>query len=482
MNHLIQYLLQSSACLAALYMVYWFFLRRETFFSMNRFYLVSAAILSMVIPLFRINLYSFALSGEIVVYLDQVIITPEKINDVASQYENGFQTLTVIYLTGVGIFLTRLIFQLFQLSVLGRRNEIRRQDGVNLVLVRNGYSPFSFFNYIFIDPCDLDDKRNTTIITHEKVHVKQLHSADLIIMELLTIVQWFNPFAWFIGRSLKSTHEFLADEGVLKEGQTKMDYQGLLLTRAAGIRMNNLANNFNFSLLKNRIIMMTKTKSPSWARCKFFIALPVLLIVMFLFSGSSFDRMLAQAPQTKPATSKSEAKPATTQKQEHQKQQLHFAPVPESIKKADQEKSTDDPEKIFTVVEKLPSFPGGQDEMIKFLIQNVNYPEEAKNKGLEGKVFVTFVVMADGTVKDVKILRGAGHGFDEEAFRVVKMMPKWNPGEQKGKPVNVVFNLPINFKLDKLKNEQEKLKQQQELEQKKKEQYMKQQEEQKKNK
>ncbi|MDZ7742346.1 MAG: energy transducer TonB [Bacteroidota bacterium] len=102
---------------------------------------------------------------------------------------------------------------------------------------------------------------------------------------------------------------------------------------------------------------------------------------------------------------------------------------------------------IFSVVESMPEFPGGQTALFKFLQQNIDYPEIAKESGIQGRVFVTFVVETDGSVTDVRILRGIGGGCDEEALRVVKSMPKWNPGKQRGKPVRVQFNLPVKFTL-----------------------------------
>jgi periplasmic protein TonB len=105
------------------------------------------------------------------------------------------------------------------------------------------------------------------------------------------------------------------------------------------------------------------------------------------------------------------------------------------------------PKEIFTVVEEQPTYPGGDEARIKFLQANMKYPEEAKELGVQGKVFVTFVVEVDGSITDVKVLRGIGSGCDDEAIRVVKSMPKWVPGKQRGVPVRVQFNLPINFKL-----------------------------------
>lgn len=102
---------------------------------------------------------------------------------------------------------------------------------------------------------------------------------------------------------------------------------------------------------------------------------------------------------------------------------------------------------IFTVVESMPKFPGGPGAMMKYLGQNIEYPQMARESGINGRVFVTFVVETDGRVTDIKVLRGIGGGCDEEAIRVVKNMPKWNPGKQRGKPVRVQFNLPIKFTL-----------------------------------
>jgi len=102
---------------------------------------------------------------------------------------------------------------------------------------------------------------------------------------------------------------------------------------------------------------------------------------------------------------------------------------------------------IFQVVETMPTFPGGDAARIKYLQNNLKYPTMARESGIQGKVFVTFVVEKDGSITDVKVLRGIGGGCDEEAVRVIKNMPKWKPGKQRGKPVRVQFNMPIVFKL-----------------------------------
>ncbi|HPE57713.1 MAG TPA: energy transducer TonB [Bacteroidales bacterium] len=103
---------------------------------------------------------------------------------------------------------------------------------------------------------------------------------------------------------------------------------------------------------------------------------------------------------------------------------------------------------IFTVVESMPGFPGGETAMKRYLAENIQYPQMARESGIQGRVFVTFVVEKDGNVTDVRVLRGIGGGCDEEAIRVIKNMPRWDPGKQRGKPVRVQFNMPIMFKLN----------------------------------
>ncbi|NTV82908.1 MAG: hypothetical protein HGA23_01230, partial [Bacteroidales bacterium] len=249
MSEILFYLLHSAAILTVLYSVYWLFLRKDTFFHVNRFYLLSSILLSILVPLLDIRLLTGGPVSPVVIMLDPVLITPEKMEKVTTGHLSLFEIAGVIYLTGVFIFSLRLIVQLVQLFILVRRNKITHQDGANLVFVDKGYSPFSFFNLIFIRKEYYIDGKLTPVIAHEKIHIHQYHTLDLLLIEIAIIIQWFNPFAWFLGRSVKRVHEFLADEGVLKQGFLKSDYQTLILNEAMGLQINNLTNNFNVSLL-----------------------------------------------------------------------------------------------------------------------------------------------------------------------------------------------------------------------------------------
>ena len=451
MNNVIPYLAQSAVTLMVLYSVYWLFLRKETFFHINRFYLLMTLLLSLIIPLFDFRLFSGSPVSSVIILLDTVTITPEKLEKARTTHLSWFEIAGVIYLTGIAIFTLRLMVQLIQLGMIVQRNKITRQEGMNIVFVDRGYSPFSFFNLVFIRKEYYVDGKLTPVLSHEKVHIRQYHTLDLLLMEIVTIVQWFNPFAWFLGRSLKGIHEFLADAGVLKDGFLKHDYQTLILNEAMGLQVNNLTNNFNVSLIKNRIIMMTKSRSGSWAVSKLLITLPAIFCLGLLFSAGSSTIGFAQDQKKEEPKNLAASKGISNPQAQDSKTKTS---TPASTEKSANK------EPVFTVVEKMPTFPGGDDARIAFMIQNIKYPEQAAKKGIQGRVFVTFVIEADGSITDVKVLRGFDKSCDQEAVRVIKLMPKWNPGMQNGKAVRTQFNLPINFKLDgdKDKKEEKKLK------------------------
>ena len=407
MNDLILYFTRSGFSIATLYIFYWLFLNKETCFSCNRFYLIFSLLFSALIP-FVPNLVATnsLISSKYTVLLEPVTIFSGNPISGGSQNYNIFQVLLWVYFSGVTINILRLFFQLTQLVLLAGKTGIHREYGVKLVYTGKPYANFSFFDIIFLNDPEKDKNRLQEIITHEKVHIRQKHYIDLIIIELMTIIFWFNPFIWFYKRSIKTVHEYLADEGVLKNGHNKTDYQQLLLNQTFGIQIYALTNNFNQSLIKRRFFMMSKTKSKFRTKIKVLSAVPLMLILAFVFSCN--NTVTEGSPDA------------------------------------------------FNVVEQMPKFPGGDDARIKFLNENLKFPEEARKQGISGTIYLSFVVEDDGEITNIKILRGIGGGCDEEAMRVVSIMPTWEPGLQRGKPVRVQFNTAFKFLLDeKGKNKSE---------------------------
>jgi TonB family protein len=435
MNTILLILLESTICLLVLYPVYWFFLRRDTFFQVNRFYLLAMVLFSILIPLLPLQWVPSGPPSAIVILLDPVLITPAKVQHTMSAHLQWIEIAAVVYLTGVLIFLLRFGLQLIQLYRITRRFGIRESHGQKVVFVDRGYSPFSFFNLVFINEDSIPEGSLPTILEHERVHIRQFHTLDMILVEVAAILQWFNPVIWLTGREMKIIHEYLADEGVLQTGISRSQYQQMILDETMGIQVNSLTNNFNVSLLKKRIYMMTKSKSGRWAKSKMLMALPVLAALLFLLPASSVS------------SSSDRDNAGTTQVASVLAQSPAAAPISAGNEPQDTPKKSSEKE-IYANVEKQPQYTGGHDALIQFLVSNIKYPAEAKKNGIQGTVLICFIVQANGAITDVKVEKGIGGGCNEEAVRVVKLMPNWIPGQDKGKNVAVQCKLPITFRLD----------------------------------
>lgn len=427
MNQLVLYVVQSGISLILLYGVYWLFLRKDTFFMVNRSFLVATAVFSMAIPLFHFNwLFPTESASTYYAALQMVTINATRVESTFAENLTLLQIVIIVYLTGVAIFGVRFMVQIAQLLLMIRKYGISRHEGLRIVFTDSNYSPFSFFNLIFINRKQLNRENIKEIIAHEQIHIRQRHSLDLMLTELLTIIQWFNPIVWFYRNSVKSVHEFLADQGVLLKGYNPVDYQKLLIGQYMGIQVNDLTNNFNHSLLKIRIVMMTKNKSGFAAQLKVLLVTPVAFMLVVAFTVSPVVKTVAQV-----------------EKQTQKAEQISQSPKSEAQ------------DELFTVVEQMPTFPGGDEERMKYLQSNIKYPDEARKAGKQGTVYVQFIVEKDGTVANAKVLRGFDKACDEVALNVVKNMPKWNPGVQRGTPVRVQFNMPIKFALSGDKDKKE---------------------------
>ncbi len=407
MYWLILYTLKSVLSLSVLYVVYWLFLRRDTFFAVNRYYLLSAIFFSLAMPLFNFGeIFANAQPTQYSNLLNTVVITP---NSIKRSYENNlsfFQILITIYFTGVAIFSAKFAAQIFNILKIVKRYGITQNKGVNYVFTDSNFAPFSFFNLVFMNQ-SIETDDFAKILAHEQIHVKQLHSFDIIVLEILTILQWFNPIVWFYKQSLRGIHEYLADEGVIRCGVERVKYQALLLNVAMGVHASELTNNFN-KLIKRRFIMMTKSKSNQIAKIKLIIALP-FFVALFAVVACNKTVDNNEAEQNKVV-----------------------------VKNQDS---------VYNEVDVMPEFPGGQMELMTYISKNIVYPEKAKADKIQGKVYVAFVINKNGKVENVTLAKGVNEMLDNEAVRVIGTLPDWTPGKKNGEAVSVNFTIPINFKL-----------------------------------
>jgi len=247
------YLLNASAGIALFYLVYWLFLRNETFHSGNRWFLVGSLVFAILLPLFPVHY-------QVLVEVDKDATSLKTIADTFKHIPvfagDGFQASTfnwqhailLIYLTGAAIFMFRLLVQSFILFHLMVKYQIKKFNGERVVENDKYGLPFSFFNIIFINPKFHTQENLPEILAHEKVHIRGYHWFDLLIIELLTVIFWFNPFIWLFERAIKQNHEYLADKGVLAQGHTVGRYQALLVNQLMGMQIIGLTNNLNLAL------------------------------------------------------------------------------------------------------------------------------------------------------------------------------------------------------------------------------------------
>lgn len=431
MNDLYSYIVQSGINLAVLFGIYWFFLSRDTFYKIHRFYLLLSLVISVLMPLITISIPQNS-GFDYVHVLQPVVISPDFVAHGMDQNITFGQIFITLYLTGSGFLFLRFVFRGIRTALLIRKYGIRRINGIKLVVTDKKFVPFSIFDFIVIHQSVLDDPEFEKIMEHEQTHVLQKHTLDLILIEFIQIFQWFNPVIWLYRKSIVSVHEFLADDRVLSKGFKRLEYQQLLLNQTLGAQFTSLSNNFNHSLIKKRFIMMSKEKTKRISLLKMVFIVPAAFMFTLLFTLSFAENSIAQAnSQTTTAVEKSEG--ADVVKQQNNQE-----------------------EPVFTVVEQMPSFPGGDEARVKYMVSNIKYPENARKNGIQGKVFVTFVVEKSGKITDIRVLKSVDEELDKESVRVISEMPKWKPGMDGGKPVRVQFNMPIDYKLDSgKKNETE---------------------------
>ncbi|TVR70986.1 MAG: M56 family peptidase [Marinilabiliales bacterium] len=519
---------ETAISLGLFYLAYIIFLRKLAFFGANRYYLLTAIIFSMALP--HINLTPPVSVATYSLIIPEVTITGQAPAETPTRSPTpvtAAMVLLLIYIAGTILLSLRLAVRLTQLMLLVNRNITRKHRNAVIVSLNAEQAPFSFLNYIFINESLYDEEEKQKILEHELVHISQAHTFDLVLLELLTIAQWFNPVAWLYRRSMLEIHEYLADEEVIKKGTSISYYQRLLLNLQLGREYFSPASNFNKSLTINRIRMMTTIKPAAWKRAGFIVLLPSLVILVIMctktedeITVNTADALAGMTEQPPALTDTTTAAPGLQVSEElrepsafaagssaeaggegridlneeqaslprspnsgiitnteaefeafiedqagatpsvspgeepavksetgdifegTEESELPFSRFPEPP-----ETSPEDNE-VFFMVEEMPDFQGGgQDAFRRYIAENLRYPQSAAESGIEGMVFVQFVIGSDGTVQSAEVVRGVHPSLDREALRVVMSSPPWTSGRQRGEPVNVVFTFPINFVL-----------------------------------
>src|SRR6478735_1242238 len=265
MGFLPPYLLKISITLIIVYLVYWSLFRKLTFYSWNRFYLMGLSALSFFMPLVDIAFLMRMKSTEVVAgYIPSLQSIMESPDSSAYQFFVGSPAwMNGIYLlvaTGTIFLFIRLVIQYLSFRKMVRSADVIMEGRVRIYQVHESIVPFSFANSIFINSAQHSEEELREIIRHEFIHVKQRHSIDIMVSEILVMLNWYNPFAWMIRHCIRQNLEFIADEQVIRTGIDKKEYQYMLL-KVIGVAPFAITSKFNFNSLKKRIVMMNKNKT-----------------------------------------------------------------------------------------------------------------------------------------------------------------------------------------------------------------------------
>lgn len=649
------------AVLVAVFYIFWRLLvANETWHRLNRIVLLSTAIASFLLPLCVITIHQTVLveGGGWMVEGDysEAGISPSTLNLPPSTNVpettpsfNWQLPLIIIYIIGVLVVLSRMLLSLWRLHRMRAESEIHPlADGRQIAVCDKAKTPFSWWKTVFLNHQDFEEG-TSALLTHELGHLRLHHSADVLLVELLTALQWFNPTMWMLRADLRTIHEYEADQQVLSHGFNDIQYLQLLIRKAAGQRGYSLANGISNSALKKRVTMIMKPKSNHRQWLRFVYLLPIIAVslamsariqkdvvvnldssevtddvtkpladddrlILLIDDMDDLKKVVAEKGKTRKIKANLDFNDHFTQKgmdgktiivhlpkgtlyendkgskkietdldyafpkggfewrlngnpfDENNIPVLHFMslkkvenhwngkknvvnlvtksnpqlseivvvdkapsaneaaddkkfiakgvvydydkaqPTPivgavilvEGTKKGtvtdregkfqievsmgdritasyvgyesktigvskiysessksneyyiglNKETEADEPEKVYDVVEQMPEFPGGPAVLYETLVKSIQYPEEARIKGAQGRAIVTFVVEKDGSISNARVVKSVDPSLDAEALRVINTMPKWNPGKQNGEPVRVKYTAPVRFSLD----------------------------------
>ena len=595
MTEFLIYDLKVAVLLVVFYLFWQLLASHETFHRLNRMVLLSTIVLSLTLPLCVVTFHKTVEVAELPSKSSTSILSNEAGNpDLQQTMLGGLHeregvdwrgllegpsgsVLFLLYLSGAVFCFARTLYSVYSVRRLISKCELH--DAPQLTQLAGGkvvvavaekdISPFSWMRTIIMNKTDFEES-NAALLAHECGHIRNHHSVDVLFVDVLTALQWFNPVVWFLRQDLRTIHEYEADAAVVSQGFNRYQYLQLLIRKAAGCGGYSIANGINDSTLKKRITMMLKNKTPKHGWMRLLYIVPVVALSLVATAKTVVDYTIKSTPSTtlvegnsiisysptlvnpahpqpggaymidvneenldkmpsklredlrlvngryKIALYKATTKLMLDGKEfdENSIPNLQVADIkhiegnvgddgrhviniitkttqtPPKQKEVSKEKVSeiiagDDP--IYNLPEKVAEFPGGTAKLMEFLMRNAKYPKEAIEKGMQGRVIVQFVVEKDGSLTDLKVVKSiapkpdenakekvqqsddvvvntytqkndeevgnseeavsASKLLDDEALRVVKLMPKWTPAKQSGKVVRSRFAVPVVFRL-----------------------------------
>jgi hypothetical protein len=497
---MIVYFIQVVAFQLLFLLSYDLFLKKETFFNWNRVYLIFSSLISFVLPFIKLESFQNAVPQEYIILLPEIVLTPQK---AVASIEPTWNWFLII---GIAVSSILFIYKITQLVKLRFKGRFVKRENYTVIIIPKSTLAFSIFNYVFIGD-EIHETKLENIISHELVHIREKHSIDLLYFELLRILCWFNPLVYIYQKRISEIHEYIADAAIVQD-KNKSDYYEKLLAEVFQTQQFSFTNQFfKHSLIKKRIIMLTKQKSRQILKLKYLVLVPVLIVSLLYTSCEDTTIADTENTEAKAKTLDSEAKKAQLQELIEELNELnknnkglilsktdyaiqtellgeiaqilgdgseelqgklneirsyedYVAARKESIEKGNSYSELESEAVEFSIIDKAPVFPGcesaGTLEEIKKCFSLNLQKHVAKNfntkigeeVGLTGvnKIFVKFIVDKNGEIKDMHV-RAPHPDLQVETERVLSILPKLTPGMANGKPVSVKYVLPISFKI-----------------------------------
>ncbi len=502
---MINYIIQVVLFQALFVAVYDFFLSKETFFTKNRVYLISTALLSFVLPFVKLPSFQKAISLEYTILLPEVVLSPQKVIEKSTWYQS-INYLDVLFIAGCLLFFIVFVYKLSRVIRLIIKNEIIKKEGYSLIMLPKNSKAFSFFNYIFLGK-EISSDKQEKIIQHELVHSKQKHTIDLLLFEFLRVVMWFNPMIYVYQHRVSLVHEYISD-AVVSKSVAKDNYINNLLSDIFQVESISFINQFyKHSLIKKRIIMMTKKQSKKIKQLKYLLLIPILGS-MILYTSCSVNKLedLGTKKQLQKIYFGEKKKFQETNKETYldffisfneeslgkeislteldENEKGEFLKFKETYleKKKDKDvfyfklydfngrkvvgmhrKAMTVEERIsagdavpINLLDKAPTFPGCPEgdraclnkSIQRFVAENfdMKMPVKLGIKPGTNKIYALFKIDKNGDITNIKV-RAPHPKLKEHTMSIIKKLPKMLPGEKNNEPVKVGYTLPITFNI-----------------------------------
>ncbi|WDF80125.1 energy transducer TonB [Mucilaginibacter sp. KACC 22773] len=400
----LHYLLEANIYLAVFYAFYCLFLNKETHYTLNRVYLLLSCTVAFILPLVQVSALKPAAESAQQTYVTIAANSHNNTTPALVNYQPPVSQFTVqdailyLYITGMAVMALLLLIKIGKLIKMTTRGNTILNDKYKLIGIESSNTAFSFFNYLFIGT---KINGSDTIIRHELVHIKQKHSADIIFIEILRIVNWFNPIIYFVQISLKTVHEYIADEQTAVHETDAITYSSFLVDNAYGIGGSSITHSFfNYNLLKKRIIMLNQKRSGNLARLKYLVAVPICA-GMLCASTLAFSKDYALIDLAPVHHQPALPTPADSiPKVKSQQNDTHLQPPPPPIFVKD------------TYV-----------DLFNYLNKTITYPKSELKTNQAGLVALSFDVKAQGKIANISITKNAGTAFNQEVLQALKTYP-----------------------------------------------------------